>query len=144
MSGKTQQLKKWLLIAGGTASVIAGIIGIIIPVLPTTPFLLLAAICYMHGSERLYMALIRNRLCGSYIRNYLEGKGMTLKAKLLTLALLWVIIGVTAGLVVPTLWIRIVLLTVGIGVTIHICWIHTPLNSHSTKVRERQYRINNN
>ena len=118
-------LKRWLLIGGGTASVIAGVIGIFIPILPTTPFLLLAAICYMRSSQRLYLALIRNRLCGSYIRNYLEGKRMSVKSKVLTLTLLWIVIGTTSIVVAPGLVICIIMLAAGIGVTIHLLLLHT-------------------
>lgn len=143
MTGKSQIIKKWLLLTAGTISVVAGVIGIVIPILPTTPFLLLAAICYMHSSERLYIALTRNRVCGCYIRNYLEGRGMHIRAKILTLALLWLIIGVTIGLVVSGLWIKIVLLSAGIGVTIHLSLIHTLSNNYSTGAGEEHYRLKN-
>ncbi len=119
------KLKKWLLIAAGTFCVITGLIGVFFPVLPTTPFLILAALCYMRSSERLYRLLMGNRLCGSYIRNYLEGRGMTLKAKILTLLLLWLILGATISFAVSGLVVRSILLAVGAGVTIHILAIRT-------------------
>jgi uncharacterized membrane protein YbaN (DUF454 family) len=72
----------------GTIALGIGVIGIIVPVLPTTPFLLLAAICYMRGSHRLYNALLCNRFIGSYVRNYLEGRGMSRKMKMWTLSML--------------------------------------------------------
>jgi hypothetical protein len=100
-------------------------VGIIVPVLPTTPFLLLAAICYMRGSERLYNALLSNRFIGSYVRNYLEGRGMSLKMKIWTLSLLWVAIVCTAVLATDSLPIRIILAVVLIGVTIHVLLIKT-------------------
>jgi uncharacterized membrane protein YbaN (DUF454 family) len=78
----SRKLKNWLFIIAGTIAVGIGVIGIIVPVLPTTPFLLLAAICYMRGSQRLYNALLYNRFIGSYVRNYLEGRGMSLKMKI--------------------------------------------------------------
>jgi uncharacterized membrane protein YbaN (DUF454 family) len=123
----------YLLIAAGTAATATGIIGIFVPVLPTTPFLLLAAACYMRSSERCYRWLTRNRAFGAYVRNYIEGKGMALNVKLGTLFLLWGGIGVTMGLGTENLAVRIVLGLVAVGVTIHIIKIKTmkktrPLN----------------
>ena len=117
------KLVRQLLILGGTISVVIGIIGIFVPVLPTTPFLLLAAACYIRSSERFYHWLINNRLFGAYIRNYIEGRGMPLRIKIFTIALLWVTIGLSAFLGTQNLVVRMVLLLVAIGVTIHISFI---------------------
>ncbi len=88
MSSVSDKLKRRFFVITGTIFVGIGIIGIILPVLPTTPFLLLAAICYMRGSQRLYNALLCNRFVGGYVRNYLEGRGMSLKMKIWTLQLI--------------------------------------------------------
>ena len=117
---KSGKLQRRLFVIAGTIALGVGVIGIIVPVLPTTPFLLLAAICYMRGSQHLYNALLRNRFVGSYIRNYLEGKGMSLKMKIWTLSLLWIAIICAAVLATESLIIRIILATVLTGVTIHI------------------------
>ena len=119
------RLKRRLFVIAGTIALGIGVVGIIVPVLPTTPFLLLAAICYMRGSQRLYHALLCNRFIGSYVRNYLEGKGMSLKMKIWTLSLLWVAIVCTATLATASLTIRIILAIVLIGVTIHILAVKT-------------------
>jgi len=118
-------LKRRLFVVVGTIALVLGIIGIIIPVLPTTPFLLLAAICYLRGSQRLYNALLGNRFVGSYIKNYLEGRGMPLKMKIWTLTLLWIAIVCSALLATDSLIIRIILAVVLAGVTIHILLIKT-------------------
>ncbi|MBT6146043.1 MAG: YbaN family protein, partial [Gemmatimonadetes bacterium] len=65
----------------GTMSVVAGVVGILLPLIPTTPFLLLAAWCYARSSERFYRLLLSNRWLGPYIRNYRDGRGMSLRAK---------------------------------------------------------------
>jgi uncharacterized protein len=122
---KSGKLQKRLFVIAGTVSIGIGVIGIIVPVLPTTPFLLLAAICYMRGSQRLYNALLCNRFIGNYIRNYVEGKGMSLKMKIWTLSLLWIAIVCTAVLATDGLIIRIILTVVLIGVTIHILKVRT-------------------
>ena len=75
MTPTSDKLKRRLFVIAGTIALGIGVVGIIIPVLPTTPFLLLAAICYMRGSQWLYNALLCNRFVGTYVRNYLEGRG---------------------------------------------------------------------
>jgi uncharacterized membrane protein YbaN (DUF454 family)/ubiquinone/menaquinone biosynthesis C-methylase UbiE len=119
------KLGKRLLIAAGTTSTAIGILGIFVPILPTTPFLLLAAACYMRSSERFYRRLLNNRIFGAYIRNYIEDKGMSLRAKLFTISLLWATIGTTIGIGTQNLAIRILLAVVASGVTVHIVIIKT-------------------
>jgi uncharacterized membrane protein YbaN (DUF454 family) len=114
-----------LLVAGGTLCVAVGIAGVFLPVLPTTPFLLLAAICYARSSARFYRWLLTNRWCGEYIRNYREGRGITLKHKLLTAALLWLTIGYAVGFAVPRWWAKVILLGIAVGVTVHLVRIKT-------------------
>lgn len=115
-------LKRHSLIALGTICLAIGIIGIFTPILPTTPFLLLAAACYLRSSQRFHSWLMNNRIFGSYIRNYTEGRGIPIKVKLFTIALLWVTIGIsiwaTANVIVTA-----VLLVVAVGVTLHIVFI---------------------
>jgi len=103
----------------------AGVVGIVVPVLPTTPFLLLAAFCYLRGSPRLYNALLRRRFIGSYLRNYLEGRGMALRNKIYTLVFLWATIILSALLATDSLVLRIVLAVVLVGVTAHIVLLRT-------------------
>ena len=88
-------------------------------------FLLLSAACYIRSSKRFYNWLISNRLFGNYIRNYIEQKGVSLRVKVLTLALLWTTIGCSAALGTDTLWLRIVLVLIAIGVTAHILSLRT-------------------
>ncbi|MBA7498016.1 Inner membrane protein YbaN [subsurface metagenome] len=95
------------------------------PLLPTTPFLLLAAACYIRSSERFYNWLINNKWLGNYIKNYLEGKGVSLKVKVLSISLLWITIGYSVVFVVNIFPIRVILILIAIGVTIHILSIRT-------------------
>jgi uncharacterized membrane protein YbaN (DUF454 family) len=115
--------KRRLLIGAGTLSTALGIIGIFVPILPTTPFLLLAAACYMRSSERFYQWLINNRVFGSYIRNYIEGRGMPVRIKILTILLLWLTIGLSITFGVQNIVVRIILICIAIGVTAHIALI---------------------
>lgn len=91
-----------------------------LPLLPTTPFLLLAAICYGRSSERFYHWLTTNRFFGDYIRNYREGRGIPLKQKIFTLALMWATIGYTIWFIIPLWWVKLLLAMCAAGVTIHL------------------------
>jgi len=122
---KKMSLRKWLLIAVGVAALSLGLTGIFIPLLPTTPFLLLAAACFFRSSERLYAWLIHHRWFGDYIRHYREHRAITLQAKITTLCLLWGVIGYTALGIVTLWWVCILLGIIAIGVTIHILSLKT-------------------
>jgi len=111
-----------LFIALGTFFVGVAVVGIFIPVLPTTPFLLIAAALYARSSVKFYNWLINNKVFGRYIRDYREGKGIPLKVKIIILALLWITIGFSAFFT-DIFWIRFLLVIVAIGVTIHITGI---------------------
>jgi len=116
---KTTAVKRILVIIG-TFFLALGIIGIVIPVLPTTPFLLLTAGCYAKGSGRLHKWLLGNRFFGRYLQNYLERKSIPVKIKILAITLLWAGIGLTAAFGVEHLAIRAVLICIAIAVTLHI------------------------
>ncbi|HPG40027.1 MAG TPA: YbaN family protein [bacterium] len=114
-----------LLLVLGTLFVALGSLGLFLPVLPTTPFLLLAAACYARGSVRLYNWLLTNRWFGHYIRNYREGKGISLRHKVTALLLLWVGIGSTVCFFIHYWWLKVMLLIIAAAVTLHIVRIKT-------------------
>jgi hypothetical protein len=122
---RKNKLIKWGLIGSGTVFLGLGIIGIFLPLLPTTPFILLAASCYARSSKRLYDWLLNNRWFGNYVRNYREGKGIPRRVKILSVSFLWIVIGYSVLFVVNTFSIRIVLFLIAVGVTIHILSIKT-------------------
>ena len=117
------RILKALLIAGGTLSVALGVIGIFLPLMPTTVFLLLAAACYARSSERFYQKLVNHRYLGAYIRNSREGRGMRRRDKVVTLGLLWLSIGATMAWTARGLWLRLLLAAIAVGVTIHVARI---------------------
>jgi uncharacterized membrane protein YbaN (DUF454 family) len=118
-------IKNWILIATGSLSVVLGVLGIILPVLPTTPFLLLAAACYIRSSDPFYQWLITNKWLGSYIKNYREGHGIPKRTKIWVISLLWLTIGFSAIFVVPVLIGKIMLVAIASGVTYHIVKVKT-------------------
>jgi uncharacterized membrane protein YbaN (DUF454 family) len=121
----TSRLMRALLIVCGTLSVALGVIGIFLPLLPTTVFLLLAAACYARSSERFYLRLINNRWLGGYIRNQREGRGMRRRDKIVSVALLWIGIGATMIWTVDAWWLRLLLAAIAIGVTLHLVKLPT-------------------
>jgi uncharacterized membrane protein YbaN (DUF454 family) len=112
-------LGRVFLFAGGWACVVLGVIGIFLPVLPTTPFLLLAAGCFARSSPRFYQWLINNKRLGPWIRDYLEGNGIPLKGKVYAIGLMWISIGFSCWLV-PLVWARVFMLISAVLVTVYI------------------------
>lgn len=116
---------RYLLFIIGSISVALAVLGIILPVLPTTPFLLLAAWCYARSSTRFYVWLMTHRLWGKYLRDYTSGKGVPRSIKVWALTLLWAAILGSAFLAVEITWVRILMIVIAIGVSIHILKIQT-------------------
>jgi len=119
-AAKNGKFLKVLLISAGTFFMGLGIAGIFIPVLPTTPFILVSAGLYAKSSSRFYNWLINNRIFGRYLKNYREGKGIPVKIKIITIIILWVTIGLSAAFALEKIWAKILLLFVATGVSIHI------------------------
>ncbi|MHC4479590.1 MAG: YbaN family protein [Planctomycetota bacterium] len=120
----------------GVLAVVLGAIGVFVPLLPTTPFLLLAAACFIRSSEPLYTWLIHHRWFGSYIRNYREHRAVTLHAKVVALVLLWTVIGYSALVVVSSWWLRLALALVAVGVTIHLLHLRTLKQDMAQRLRD--------
>ncbi len=116
---------KMLLTVSGTLSLFLGIIGIFLPILPTTPFLLLAAFCYAKSSEKFYYMLLNNRYLGNYIKNYREQKAVPLKIKISSISLLWITILISAFCFIENNIIRGVLILIAAAVTVHILSLKT-------------------
>jgi hypothetical protein len=116
---------RWTLMTAGTILVGIGILGMFLPLLPTTVFFLMAAWCYARSSEKFYHWLHHNRYFGKYLKNYRTGKGITLSSKISTIAILWVSILYSMFFAVEVFYVRLILLAVAIGVTIHIVVIPT-------------------
>jgi len=112
-------LKRGILIIFGTFSLVLGLIGIFLPIIPTTPLLLLAAACYSRSSTRFNNWLLNNRLFGSYIKNYREGRGMPIGAKVFTLSLLWITITVSS-LILGNLLISFFMFMIAVAISTHI------------------------
>lgn len=115
----------------GSIFVAIGLIGIFLPLLPTTPFLLLAAYCFNRGSDKMRNWFENNKTIRAYIVNYREKKGMTLRAKMNSIFVLWFTIGVSAYLI-ENVYVRIILAIVVVSVTIHLLRIQSINNKSKT------------
>ena len=109
-----------LLIILGFVSIGLGITGIFLPLLPTTPFLLLSATLFAKSSPKWYNKLITHKILGSYIVNFKKHKAIPRKVKITTITLLWLCITLSALFATQTTWLRFLLFIIAIGVTIHI------------------------
>ena len=137
------QVKKLMFIICGSLAIGLGVLGIFLPILPTTPFLLLGAACYLRSSNKLYQWLINNKWLGSYIKNYYEGNGITLKTKIVSIGLLWMSISYAAIFLIEIIFVRILLLIIAIGVTKHLLSLKTlKLNNHEQVINSKMGEIN--
>lgn len=103
----------------GTISLCLGLLGIFIPILPTTPFLLLSATLYAKSSDKLYRWLMSNPHLGPYIKDFREHRTLPLRVKVISISTLWCTILLSTYLV-EILFVRLLLLIIAIAVTIHI------------------------
>ena len=117
-------MKKTLLLIAGWLTLVVGIIGLVVPIMPTTPFVVLAAVCFSYSSPRFYEWLRKLPYFGPYIENYKTKKGVPLKDKLRVLFFLWAGISVSA-LLLGRPWATILLSIIGLAVTAHILWLKT-------------------
>ncbi|MFI3258686.1 MAG: YbaN family protein [Rikenellaceae bacterium] len=117
---------KTLLIILGCISLALGTLGIAIPLLPTTPFLLLSATLFVHSSPRLYDWLIKSPILGRYIVDYRENRSIPLRAKLTSITILWgSILYCIIFIADEKLWLQIILALIAVAVTWHILSLGT-------------------
>ena len=112
------RLTKYLFITLGTVSLGLGVLGIFVPGLPTTPFLLLTASLYMRSSKRLYKKLISNKLLGPYLTEFYDKKGMTVKDKIRAISLMWTMIIISTVFFIENIKIDIIIILIGLIGTI--------------------------
>lgn len=122
---KRSSVRRWALIVAGILALLLGAVGIFVPLLPTTPFLLLAAACFLRSSDRLYRWLMAHRLFGEMIRSYREYHAISMPAKIGALGLLWTSLAYAAFVVARTMWLHCLLLIIAVGVTLHLLSLRT-------------------
>lgn len=123
----SQVVKSFYLISGFLLVTI-GVIGIFLPVLPTTIFLILASACFIKSSPQANEWLRNHKILGMYIKNYQDKSGLTLKSKIINITLLWLMISASAILFTELWYIKLLLFLIAIGVTIHLLMVKTKRN----------------
>ena len=118
----------------GLLFVAVGFIGIFVPLLPTTIFLIIASYFFMKGSPELNDWMLKNKYLGPYIRNFKEKRGMTIRSKVSAISILWITILISALIFTENLIIRLLLLIVAVSVTTYIATFKT-LQAQSVKER---------
>ena len=114
-------MKKTILVIFGFICLVLGITGIFLPILPTTPFLLLAAAVFARSSDRLYNWLINHKIFGEYIRNFREDKAISLNAKIISISTLWLFMLYSIFFIVNEKWyLQTLLASIALGVSIYI------------------------
>ncbi len=113
-------LTKLILIILGFLSLGLGILGLFVPILPTTPFLLLSAYLFSKSSRKMYIWINSNRVFGKYIKRYIEGLGIPLKTKILSISTLWITISISVYFFVHNFWLGILLILIAIAVSYHL------------------------
>jgi uncharacterized membrane protein YbaN (DUF454 family) len=124
MSNQPNKYYKGLCIALGSLFVGLAILGILLPLLPTTPFLLLAAACFAKSSQKFYNRLLNNPYFGQYIKDYREHRGITIKNKIIAISIIWLTVAVSVWHI--NLWtVKISLIAIAIGVSIYLQYLNT-------------------
>lgn len=115
-----------LLFFFGWVTFVLGIIGLLLPVVPTSPFMILSAVCFLRSSPRFYHWLTDHPVFGIYVRYYLSGEGMPERVKLTAITLLWIMMLVTALLIIEQEWLSTLLLSIAMLVSIYIVGLPEP------------------
>jgi len=137
----TKKIKRTLLGVAGFISLTLGLFGIVLPLIPTTPLVLLAVFCFSYASPKMAMRLRKSRLFGAYLDNWYNKTGVTRSYKMRVLILLWVGIGSSMYFVDP-LWLTVLLGFIGLCVSVHILLIKTRVvprpSDHQLSLEQKQ------
>ena len=118
------KIKNIVLIITGYLFLTLGAVGIFIPVLPTTPFILAAAFCFSAASPKIYSRIKNNSFFGPYIENYKNKQGVKMPLKISSVVFVWIGLIISMA-VIQTVWVYILLSIIGVAVTVHILMIRT-------------------
>lgn len=109
-----------ILVAIGFISTVFAVVGIFVPLLPTVPLLLLAAACFARSSEKFHRWLLGHPQLGPMIKDYMDGQGIPLRAKIIAISMIWVSISVSVFILISILWVKVFLIAIGLCVTIYL------------------------
>lgn len=115
-----KKLVKTLFLFIGIVSLLLGFIGIFLPLLPTTPFILLAAYCFAKSSERFHRYIMQHKLFGRMVTDFYEKKVISSKNKIIALTLMWLTLSLSVIFFMPYIWVKLVVLGIGVSVTVYL------------------------
>lgn len=124
-SVKLPGIYRYLYFISGVLLVAIGVIGIFLPILPTTIFLILASACFIKSSPQANEWLRNHKILGMYIKNYQDKSGLTIKSKIFNITLVWIMISASAIFFTELWYIRLLLLAIAVGITIHLLMVKT-------------------
>lgn len=127
-------LLKPLLIFLGSLSVLLGLVGIVFPLIPTTPFLLLAAFFYARSSEKLYNWLLNTKWLGEYIKSFQAGNGIPLRAKYISILVLWTTSGYSVFFLIPIFWVKGIMIAIVLYITYFIWSIKSKVEKSESEM----------
>jgi len=133
------RLVRTLYVGLGFLCVGAGVLGMVLPLVPTTPLLLLAAFFFARSSDRFYNWLLANRWFGRIIRDYRDGRGLTMRDKVVTIAVLWLTVGPSVVFLLPVWWRRALMVGIATGVTSYL-WRLPTAPEESQKAEGRRQK----
>lgn len=120
---------KTILICLGTISLCVGALGVFVPGLPTTPFLLISASLYLRSSDKLFQTLVTNKYLGSYILKFRSDKGMTKRVKIYSICIMWIMLTLSCLFLTTLLSVKLLFLVLGIIGTLVMGYIIPTINN---------------
>ena len=121
----SERLTRGILIIAGFVFTGLGLFGIFLPLLPTTPFLLLAVACFARSSKKHHFWLMDNKWFGSFIKDYHEKRGIKLRVKIIAISLLWISISYSVLFMVDNLFVSVIMVIIALGVTVFLIDLNT-------------------
>jgi uncharacterized membrane protein YbaN (DUF454 family) len=118
-------LLRGVLVVCGWFCIVAGVVGLFLPLVPTVPFLLLAVACFARSSERLHRWLVEHNHLGPLIRDYLKGAGIPLRAKIAAICMVWVSIPTSTVLFARANWLKVLLIGTAVAITAYLLFLPT-------------------
>jgi uncharacterized membrane protein YbaN (DUF454 family) len=114
-----------VVLAFGWVFVFLALLGAILPLIPTTPFLVAAAAAFYRSSDKFYHWIMTNRLFGHYLQDYKAGRGIPLRVKITALSFSWLSTIISIIFFIPWLWLKILVFAITSAITVHVLMMKT-------------------
>ncbi|HAJ70175.1 MAG: YbaN family protein [Alkalibacterium gilvum] len=139
---KAARFKKIIYITLGSLSLAIGTLGMFLPILPTTPLLLLTGFFYLRSSKKMYHWLIHHPIFGAYIYSYIKFKAISMKTKVSAITILWLSI-IFSIYLLDNIWLQLMLFTIASTVTLYISSLKTLSKAKLVEYKQHQATFRN-